>query len=96
MATLADNLSPEQIREYAGLVHQGGTNLLKMINQIMDLTKISAGRYDLRRNGVDAGGILWQTRDGFSSRAEARAITINADGAPLDCWWMPMKASSPP
>ena len=83
MATLSDNLSPEQIREYAGLVHQGGTNLLKMINQIMDLTKISAGRYDLRRNGVDAGGILWQTRDGFSSRAEARAITINADGAPL-------------
>ena len=83
MATLADNLSPEQIREYAGLVHQGGTNLLKMINQIMDLTKISAGRYDLRRTGVDAGGILWQTRDAFSSHAEARGITVDADGAPL-------------
>jgi signal transduction histidine kinase len=38
MSTLSDNLSPEQIREYAGLINQGGANLLKMINQIMELT----------------------------------------------------------
>jgi len=83
MATLSDNLSPEQIREYAGLVHQGGTNLLKMINQIMDLTKISAGRYELRRTSVDAGGILWLARDVFAAAAEARSITINADRCPV-------------
>jgi len=83
MATLSETLTPEQIREYAGLVHQGGVNLLKMINQIMDLTKISAGRYDLRRTSVDAGSILWLTRDAFSTRAQMRGITINADGAPV-------------
>jgi signal transduction histidine kinase len=82
MATLADNLSPAQIREYAGLVHQGGNNLLKIINQIMDLTKISAGRYDLRRMAVDTGGVLWMTRDTFLSRATARGITIDADLCP--------------
>jgi two-component system, cell cycle sensor histidine kinase PleC len=83
MATLADNLSPAQIREYAGLVHQGGNNLLKIINQIMDLTKISAGRYDLRRMPVDAGSVLWMTRDIFLSRAAARGITIDADLSPV-------------
>ena len=83
MSTLSETLNPEQIREYAGLVHQGGTNLLKMINQIMDLTKISAGRYDLRRTGVDAGSILWLTRDAFLTRADSRGITIHADGAPV-------------
>jgi cell cycle sensor histidine kinase DivJ len=82
MATLADNLSPAQIREYAGLVHQGGNNLLKIINQIMDLTKISAGRYDLRRMPVDTGGVLWTARDIFLSRAAARGITIDADLCP--------------
>ena len=82
MATLADNLSPAQIREYAGLVHQGGNNLLKIINQIMDLTKISAGRYDLRRGSVDAGGTLWLARDIFIARATARGITIDADRCP--------------
>ena len=83
MGTLADTLSPDQIREYAGLVHQGGTNLLKMINQIMDLTKISAGRYELRRTSVDAGGVLWLTRDVFNARAQARHITIDAERCPV-------------
>lgn len=83
MATLADNLKPEQVREYAGLIHQGGANLLKMINQIMDLTKISAGRYELRRAPIDAGGLLWLVRDVFQAKAEARGITIDADGAPI-------------
>src|SRR5690606_7781015 len=83
MGTLADSLGPDQIREYAGLVHQGGTNLLKMINQIMDLTKISAGRYDLRRTSVDAGGVLWLARDVFSASAQARGVTIDADRCPV-------------
>jgi two-component system cell cycle sensor histidine kinase PleC len=78
MATLADNLKPDQIREYAGLVHQGGGNLLRMINQIMDLTKISAGRYDLHRSRLDAGNLMWQARGAFTARAEARSVTIDA------------------
>ena len=83
MATLADSLDPDQIREYAGLVHQGGSNLLKMINQIMDLTKISAGRYDLRRAPLDAGGLMWLAREAFAGKAEARGIVINADACPV-------------
>jgi len=83
MATLADNLGPAQIREYAGLVHQGGNNLLKIINQIMDLTKISAGRYDLRLMPMDVGSVLWMMREVFVPRAEARGIRINADRCPV-------------
>ena len=82
MATLADKLSPDQIREYAGLVHQGGNNLLRMINQIMDLTKISAGRYDLYRSSgrcrqcdvAGARGIFMPPR-----RKAQVGITIDAE-----------------
>ena len=83
MGALADNLKPEQIREYAGLIHMGGSNLLRMLNQIMDLTKISAGRYDLRRAPVDAGSLLWLARENFLARAEAKNITIDADACPI-------------
>ncbi len=83
MIALADNLNPDQVREYAGLIHLGGSNLLKMVNQIMDLTKISAGRYDLRLAPVDAGSMLWLTRESFSARAEAKDITIDADACPV-------------
>jgi cell cycle sensor histidine kinase DivJ len=82
IGTLSENLTPAQVREYAGLIHQGGCNLLKMVNQIMDLTKISAGRYDLRRVIVDVSGVLWQTCESFAARAEAKSITIDAGACP--------------
>ena len=83
MMTLADNLGPDQIREYAGLVHQGGSNLFKMLNQIMDLTKISAGRYDLQKLPLDAGGLMWLARENYLTRAAAKDITISADACPV-------------
>lgn len=83
MGSMAERMNPAQIREYAGLVHQGGQNLLKIINQIMDLTKISAGRYQLHRSPVDAGGLMWQMREAFLSRATGRGIEIDADRCPI-------------
>jgi len=83
MNTMAERMKPAQIREYAGLVHQGGQNLLKIINQIMDLTKISAGRYQLHRSPVDAGGLMWQMREAFLSRAGGRGLQIDADRCPV-------------
>ena len=77
-------MGPDQIREYAGLIHQGGSNLLKMLNQIMDLTKISAGRYDLRRScrWMRAACCGWRARIP-SPRPTAKDITINADACPV-------------
>jgi two-component system cell cycle sensor histidine kinase PleC len=82
MRSLAGRLTPEQVREYAGLIHQGGNNLLRMINQIMDLTKISAGRYELHRTTADAGNLLWQAREHFLDRAEDKAITFDTSECP--------------
>jgi signal transduction histidine kinase len=83
MAAMAERLTPEQIREYSALIHQGGSALLKIINQIMDLTKIAAGRYELRRSRLDAGSLLWLAREEFGARAAARGITIDADRCPI-------------
>ena len=83
LGSMADRVGPEQIKEYAGLIHQGGNNLLRLINQIMDLTKISAGRYELRRIRVDAGSLLWLAKDAFEARARMKNITIDADACPI-------------
>ena len=82
MNALSDTLSPAQVREYAGLIHQGGLNLFKIVNQIMDLTKISAGRYDLRKISVDAENLLWMARESFLARAEAKDIAIEIADCP--------------
>jgi cell cycle sensor histidine kinase DivJ len=76
-----DRFSPEQITEYAGLIHNAGGNLLKLINQILDLTKIAANRFPLRRRPLPAGGAMWATVDRFSGRASEKNIAIEiADG----------------
>ena len=77
MGTLADNLTATQVREYAGLIHQGGDNLLRLVNQIMDLTKLAAGRYDLRRAPLDAGPALRRAAESFNARAAARDVSID-------------------
>jgi len=81
--TVADRAAPQQVREYAMLIHQGGKNLLRLINQILDLTKISAGRYELRRQSIDAGLSLCLAKDTFEDRAFHRNIRIDAEGCPL-------------
>ena len=83
LKSLGERASPEQVTEYAGLIHQGGNNLLRLINQILDLTKISAGRYELRRASLDAGSLLWLAKDAFDGRAAEKNITIDADACPL-------------
>ncbi len=80
MQTMADDLSSAQVREYAGLVHQGGSNLLRLVNQIMDLTKLAAGRYDLRCGPLDAGLSLLRAREAREGIAAARDIILDGAG----------------
>lgn len=72
----ADRFQPEQISEYAGLIHQAGGNLLKLINQILDLTKIAANRFPLRRRALPAGGAIWSAADSQSGPAAEKNITL--------------------
>jgi two-component system cell cycle sensor histidine kinase PleC len=76
LLAMGDRLTAEQVREYAGLIHDGGRNLLKLINQILDLTKLAAGRYDLNPVPVDVSRLLVGMHRDFLSRAETKGIAL--------------------
>jgi len=82
MGTLADNLSVAQVREYAGLIHQGGVNLLRLVNQIMDLTKLAAGRYELRRAPLAVAQLLHRAGEPYETRAAERGIALDIVDGP--------------
>lgn len=79
-----DRFKPEQIGEYAGLIHMAGGNLLRLINQILDLTKLAAGRYVLRRREVGVGSELWNALRAHSQRAADKNIALEIEDCPTD------------
>jgi signal transduction histidine kinase len=83
LGQMADRFDTSQVREYATLIHAGGHNLLRLINQILDLTKIAAGRFELQRERLDVGGALWAAKDSYGERAAAKNIAIDVEACPF-------------
>jgi len=62
----------DRYAEYAGLVHESGGHLLDLINDVLDMSKIEAQRFDLAREQFDA-------RDAIA--AALRLTRVQADTA---------------
>jgi len=72
------NLSPEQV-ESAGIIYESGRDLLNLINDILDLAKIEAGRTDLRLETVLLEDILASVRSQFRHMADEKGLTLTAE-----------------
>jgi len=51
-------LGNPRYEEYAGDIHKSGSLLVNLINDILDLSKIEAGRYELADEAVDVGELI--------------------------------------
>ncbi|MDB5735832.1 MAG: hypothetical protein JWN16_2469, partial [Alphaproteobacteria bacterium] len=66
--------TPERNYEYAGLINSSGHHLLALINDILDLAKIEAGRWKLEEAEVD----LFRVADDAMQLVQWRAKDSNA------------------
>src|SRR3954470_5630590 len=63
-------------REYAGDIHGSGEHLLTLINEILDLSRIEAGRYDLSEEALHLAYIVDDCRHMMNLRAKAKNQTV--------------------
>lgn len=61
---------------YAEDIHASGSHLLTLINQVLDLSKIEAGRYELRESEVDLSRVIDEAIRMIARRAEEGGVTI--------------------
>ena len=69
----------DQYSEYAGHIHGSGRHLLSLINDILDLAKIEAGRLVLRESDVDLRRLMDDVVTMFGAQALAGGITLAAE-----------------
>jgi two-component system cell cycle sensor histidine kinase PleC len=64
-------------KEYAGDIHNSGVHLLNLINEILDLSRIEAGRYELNEEAVDLAAVVNDCHRLLQLRAHNRGIAIH-------------------
>lgn len=63
---------------YAETVRDSGTGLLAIINDLLDLSKIEAGKLDLEDLDLDVGALVKSVVDMLRSQAEGRGLCLSS------------------
>ncbi len=72
-------LGPHQVpqyKEYAGDIHSSGQHLLNLINELLDLSRIEAGKYELNEEVVSLVDIASDCRRMMELRAKSKGIDL--------------------
>jgi two-component system cell cycle sensor histidine kinase PleC len=64
-------------KDYANDIHNSGVHLLGLINEILDLSRIEAGRYELNEESVSLVQVAEECRHLLKLRASNRGTTIH-------------------
>jgi PAS domain S-box-containing protein len=79
-------LSPEQ-NKYVQIFRRAGDNLLNLINDILDLSKVEASQLELERTGFSLNELLEKVMEMVAVRANEKSLTLVCEiepGTPTD------------
>ena len=80
--------SPEEMHELIRIAHMASQNLHRIINDILDLSKIESGRLELEMQSMALGPLLAEVQETLRGPAEQKGVALEiqpfpAEGLPL-------------
>ena len=72
------NISEDKRLDYARTIFNSGQTLLALLNDILDLSKIEAGKLDLEAIALSAGQLIVETKSLFDQTARTKGLSIEA------------------
>ena len=79
---LFGKLGEERYRDYARLIHESGEHLLNVVNDVLDMSRIEAGKFKIVKEPFEVGPLLTLCSEIMSPAAEKRSLTLSIDVAP--------------
>ncbi len=80
----AGNLTADDV-ESASIIHDSGTTLLHLINDILDISKVEAGKMEVLASDISLPGLAAALRKRFRLMVESKGLELNVeveDGLP--------------
>jgi signal transduction histidine kinase len=66
----------DQQTEILGIARNNIERLARIINELLDVSKIEAGKVELRKEEVDLGNLLKMTAQGFEAKAKEKGLDL--------------------
>jgi cell cycle sensor histidine kinase DivJ len=78
---LYGTLGEARYRDYARLIHESGEHLLSVVNGILDMSKIEAGKFNIVKEPFDVAPLVKSCCDLMRHTAEQRSLSLIMDVA---------------
>lgn len=76
---LEDDISPGARCDFARTILNSGQTLMVLLNNILDLSKIESGRFEIENKALDLEQLIRETGLLFSSAAQAKGLSLTWD-----------------
>jgi len=75
-------LGEARYRDYSRLIHESGEHLLNVVNDILDMSKIEAGKFRIVKEPFDVASLVNSCCDIMRHTAEQRSLSLEVEVAP--------------
>ena len=76
-------MGEQRYRDYARLIHESGEHLLHVVNDILDMSKIEAGKFNIVKEPFDVASLVRSCTDIMRHAADKKRIAVSVE-APVD------------